>query len=84
MGSTKSHKLQSDYVGLKTKDEFGNIVKGIYRTITGGLVVSDTESYNKYIKEKKAAEDFLAVKRELEELRETVKILLQQKENGLK
>lgn len=83
MGSSENNQLPFNNLGIKTKDSNGNVIKGLYRTPTGGLVVSDNEAYKRYTKEKKAVQDLLAVRQELEELRETVKLLLKRKENGL-
>lgn len=79
MATTNNQQLPFNYPCVKVADKSGNIVRNVYRTPTGGLVVRDQEGFNKYMKELKAEKAFKEVKEELEELREMMKNLLKEK-----
>lgn len=59
------------------KDEAGNVLKGVYRTSTGALAVSDTEQFTKYQREKTTMLEIRKLRQEVDQLKQVVAVLLQ-------
>lgn len=65
----------------KVKDQNGNIIPGIVKSDVGGLIVTDTERYYKYMREKESIQKINNLEHEIQQLKELVQTLLRDK-NG--
>lgn len=63
------------------KDQDGNIVKGLLRNSSGGLVVNDEIEFNKYKREKESVNRVKHLEEELDQLKQLVQTLIRER-NG--
>lgn len=61
----------------KVKDQNGNVLHGVVKQGIGGLVVTDEQQYQKYVREKQFAQKMNDLENEVSELKDMVKSLLQ-------
>lgn len=76
MATAKNYKLSSNSTCVKVKDKNGVIVKGLFRSPGGGLVVNDKEAYERYMREKNSIEKMKSMEEEIEQLKAMVHALL--------
>lgn len=65
----------------KIKDSYGTILPGILKDSIGSIVVTDTNGYYKYLREKESIEKLNDLENEVQQLKELVQTLLRDK-NG--
>ena len=66
---------------MRVKDATGNVVNGILRTPSGGLLVNDVSGYHKYMRDKESTNQINQLKEEVDQLKQLVHKLLE-KNNG--
>ena len=57
---------------LRVKDEFGNIVPGLFKDGLGNIIVKNDSEYNKYIHAKQQHEIINNLTKEVEELKNII------------
>lgn len=62
---------------IKVKDERGNEISGMYKDVTGALIVHNDEEYRRYVREKKQTETITKLTKEVSELQTMVLKLTQ-------
>lgn len=61
---------------LRVKDEYGNIVQGLYKDQRGAIVVEKNSDYDRYLREKKHQETINNLQNEVSELRNAIQDLM--------
>ena len=61
---------------LQVKDQQGNVVRGLYRSPNGVLIVDDSAEFNKYNREKQSAAEINQLRSEVDQLKQLVATLL--------
>ncbi len=62
---------------MRVKDANGNVVSGVIRSPSGGLVVSDVSGYHKYMREQASAHHITQLQDEVDQLKALVQKLLE-------
>jgi 2-polyprenyl-3-methyl-5-hydroxy-6-metoxy-1,4-benzoquinol methylase len=66
---------------MKLKDQNGNTITGMTKNILGDIVVTDTNKYYKYIREKESIQKMNNLENEVQQLKALIETLLRDK-NG--
>lgn len=61
---------------IRIKDETGQIISGIYREESGAILVDDSDSYGKYLKEKERTMEVVQLTSKVDALEKMVRQLL--------
>lgn len=61
---------------IKVKDEFGNVVPGLFKDSLGNIVVNDQSDYNRYIQERQQTETINNIIKEMRTLKQAVNELI--------
>lgn len=62
---------------MKVADKNGNVIEGLYRTNSNGLVVDNPSAYQKYMQEKQRIEKLHNLEKEVTEMKTTLSQILE-------